>query len=467
MSDLIPVDSPSLQPLQQSFERDQLESELKAVFLAVFESMIRANERRLNLYGMPHLGDAELVERALKDSGLAIVKRDVTRSSFLLQAARARNPRRGMIFLKQYLQAVWPNVWLVEPLWHPLATSANYPADRTPLGTKTLTNGVSAVYDMASNPEGLPTVYKTDWQGKTQLYTTPRTNSLTYSGPIDNAAWVKTLMTATANAAVAPDGTQTAAKIADSDTSNAAHSVQHSSVSSQNAADWNTWSIYVQAVERRYVVLRLIASGASSNYCAAYFDLLTGNSAVVNAGKATGAKATITSLGVNGWWRVSVSGIPNPNVASQGIAAFIGAPPSFGNTTVYAGVVGQGINAWGGQLEAGGAPTRYIGTTGAAVTVTDYTVNANGVAHFSDGVTADAPLTHFRTGRIRVTLPVSSDNGLGLLEIAKAFRSTLAPRLMLELRLSTLFENKGAAGGLALANGAKAIMPLMAIGKIS
>jgi hypothetical protein len=466
MADLIPVDAPSLQPLAQSFEYDQLETDLKAIFMAVFESMIRPRERSLNLYGMPQLGDAELVERALKDSGLAIVKRDVTRSSFLLQAARARNPRRGMIFLKQYLQAVWPNDWKVEPLWHPIATSADYPDDRTPLGTQSLSATVSAVYDMDANPEGLPTVYRTDWQGKQLLYTTPRTNLLTYSSALDNAAWLKTLLTVTANAAVAPDGTATAEKIADADATNAAHSCQHTTASTANAAGWNTWSIHVQAAERRYVVLRLLASGASSNYCAAYFDLVAGTSAVVNAGNATGAKATMTALG-SGWYRVSVSGIANPNVTSQGLAAFIGAPPTYNNSTIYTGVVGQGIYAWGGQLESGDTPTSYIGTTSAAGTVTDYTVASNGVATFSDGVTPATALTHFRTGRIRVTLPVTSDNGLGLLEIAKAFRSTLAPRLLLELQLSTIFENKGNTGGLAFANVARGVMPILAIGKLS
>jgi hypothetical protein len=109
----------------------------------------------------------------------------------------------------------------------------------------------------------------------------------------------------------------------------------------------------------------------------------------------------------------------------------------------------------------------YIPVTTANVTVTDYTLDDDGIATFADGVTPATPLTYFRTGRVRVTLPVSSDNGLGLLEIAKAFRSVLAARLMIELQLSTIFENVGSSGGLTFSNGATACMPFMAIGTLT
>jgi hypothetical protein len=75
---------------------------------------------------------------------------------------------------------------------------------------------------------------------------------------------------------------------------------------------------------------------------------------------------------------------------------------------------------------------------------------------------------YFRTGRIRITLPVAADNGLGLVEIAKAFRSTLAARLMLELQLSTVFESLGqASGGFSLAGGAIGCMPILLEGTLT
>lgn len=265
MNELTPIDAPALLPLADSWEINQLETDLKTVFLTVFESMIRPRERQLNLYGMPHLGETDLIARALKDYGVAAVARDDVQTSFLLMAAKSRNPRRGLIFLRQYLQSVWPNVWLVQPLWHPVATATQYPTGKTPLQNKDLGSGITVEYP--TDGTGTPTVYNSS----------------------------------------------------------------------------------------------------------------SGTKVVMVAG-------------------------------------------------------------------------------------TDYTLSADGIASFPGGVPVATPIVYFRTGRIRITLPVASDNGLGLLEIAKAFRSTLAARLMLELQLSTVFENVGADGGLALANGASGIMPVSLTG---
>ena len=55
MSNLIPVTPPDLRPLVGSFEESQIESELKKVFIAVFESMVRERERTLNPVSYTHL----------------------------------------------------------------------------------------------------------------------------------------------------------------------------------------------------------------------------------------------------------------------------------------------------------------------------------------------------------------------------------------------------------------------------
>lgn len=134
MSNLIPVDPPALAPLVNSFEESQIESELKAVFLAVFGRMVRERERALNLYGMAHLGGEELVGRSLQQDGLAVVRRDAARMRFLLKSWRARNPKRGLLFLRKYLQTVWPNQWQLDQFWHPIASAIEYPAHKKPQG---------------------------------------------------------------------------------------------------------------------------------------------------------------------------------------------------------------------------------------------------------------------------------------------------------------------------------------------
>lgn len=134
MSDLTPIDAPALAPLTESFEFDDVESQLKASFVKVFNDLIRDRERQLNLYGMAHLGDESLLQNNLKADGLSVMKRDAVQMRFLLKAARARNERRGTLFIKKYLQAIWPNVWKLEPLWMPLATANQYPVGITPTG---------------------------------------------------------------------------------------------------------------------------------------------------------------------------------------------------------------------------------------------------------------------------------------------------------------------------------------------
>lgn len=127
MNPLIPSQAPALAPLANSAEFDALEADVKAIFSAVFNNVIRPGERALNLYGMPHLGDIDLLSRALQEAGLAMVRQDPERIRFLLKAWRGRNPRRGTAFLRAYLQTAFPNEWEVAQLWHPIASIANYP----------------------------------------------------------------------------------------------------------------------------------------------------------------------------------------------------------------------------------------------------------------------------------------------------------------------------------------------------
>ncbi len=457
MSNLTPVEPPDLLPLKQSFEYDQLETELKSLFITVFNDKLRPLERRLNLYGIPHRGDIELIERAMKDAGLAIMRRNEVRAGFLLKAARSRNPRRGLHFLRQYLQSVWPNVWMVEPLWHPVASAANYPADRAPLAKKDLGSGVTAEYDPDAN-DGEPKVYRTDWQGKQRLYKTARKNYLSYSEEFDNAGWSKTGITVTPDASTAPNGTVTCDRLVEAATT--AQRRLHRTVAGVTSGDTFTWSVHVRPDAGREGNTLYLSSGTEN--MVVDFNLLTKTFVATPSGGAAHVDSGIVQL-VSGDYRLYTTvkfATPKTSIA---VSLYFSNIPDDGNAS-YAGDGVKGIGAWGAQLESGYLSS-YIKTGAAAVIVTDYTLDANGVATFAQGP-APTPLIHFLTPRIRVTLPVQTDNGMGLVEIGKAFRSTLAARLMLELRLSTLLENIGETGGLALANGAHGIMPFTAIGTL-
>lgn len=108
-----------LEPLQLSHEDSDYEQALKEIFLELFESKIRAPFERVNTYGMAHVGDFEGVERFTKQDGVAAYrvagKEEHIRE--LYRGWKSRNPRRGLHFLKFYLQAIFPNQWTCDQLW--------------------------------------------------------------------------------------------------------------------------------------------------------------------------------------------------------------------------------------------------------------------------------------------------------------------------------------------------------------
>jgi len=438
---LRPIDAPDLQPLRNSFEYDQLEADLKDAFMAVFNAYIRPAERQVNLHGMPHLGDTELIERTLKDYGLAIVRRDATRTAFLLKAARARNPRRGMIFLRQYLQSVWPGMWKVEQLWHPVATADAYPAHVTPLIRLDLGNDVTAVYD-TDNGDELPTLYRTTWHGQQLLTTDPRSNSLRQSRNLSIAPWAQNIggfwTSGTTTNVSPPDASE--GRI-DGVTRFVATDKPHYVFSRQDG-------ISAPAGKRTASLWVYVPSGQDVwkyGFAAAWGNVEAGNGLLYST--------------LDQWTRVSSTATLAADRDSVELRIYPNGQTPRKQFVFYACIA---------QEEPGPLATYEIETLDTPESaLADYTVDANGLATFSGGAPAPTPLTYFRTGRVRVTLPASIDNGLGLVEIAKAFRPTLAARLMLELQLSTVFENTGNDGGLALANAATGIMPFMAIGTLT
>ncbi len=123
---------PGLGPLKNSHEADDIERELKEAFIEVFEYVLRAAVKRVDTYGAPHRGDFRVIERFVKHAGLALERR-ANAEAFMRELFRgwtARNPKRGLHFLRFYLQLLWPNQYELAQLWH--GTGAVYPSDATP-----------------------------------------------------------------------------------------------------------------------------------------------------------------------------------------------------------------------------------------------------------------------------------------------------------------------------------------------
>lgn len=117
---LTPQDAPALAPLENSQEFNELESELKKLFMFLWQNTLRGYEDQINAAGMAHLGPVDLLEQAIKSDGLALVRKaDEESMRYAFKAWRARNPKRGLHMLRCYLQMLWPNGWKATQMWAP------------------------------------------------------------------------------------------------------------------------------------------------------------------------------------------------------------------------------------------------------------------------------------------------------------------------------------------------------------
>lgn len=185
-----------------------------------------------------------------------------------------------------------------------------------------------------------------------------RTNLLTYSQDLSNAAWAVTNCTKQAATLIAPDGTLSAGTI----TSTAVNNNQRIQVSATATAGVAvTFSAYVKKGTNQYVC---IGDRGENSEPWATFDFNAGTIAK----NATVTTATATLVG-NGWYRISISWTKQ-NASFGGNIAFVASatPPS--GTPSFNGTGYDNFFIWGAQLEAGAFATSYIATTSASATRT-------------------------------------------------------------------------------------------------
>ena len=177
-----------------------------------------------------------------------------------------------------------------------------------------------------------------------------RTNSLLQSSDLTEAGWTLSGFARTANSTTAPDGTNTAIKIAS--TTGTFGFLERSGVSSPAGVVTYTW--YAKAAESNWFCIADIQFGTFI----AYFNLATGELGTLWAG----ISHSITPAG-NGWYRCSVTGT-NTNLSSRW-GCFTAISNGY---TLTPAPIGNGVHVWGPQLEAGAFPTSYIPTAGSTVT---------------------------------------------------------------------------------------------------
>jgi hypothetical protein len=173
-------------------------------------------------------------------------------------------------------------------------------------------------------------------------------NLFTYSEQFDNAAWVKERVTITANITTAPNGSLTADKIVEDNTTNS-HRARQNAISEQGVQ--YTLSFYLKASERTKA--RITAGGLNAF---ANFDLSNGTI----IGSPTLCAASIISAD-NGWYRCSITYTQTAatSAAQLHLAATLNAAGDFS----YLGDGVSGIFVWGAQLVEGSVAKDYLPTT--------------------------------------------------------------------------------------------------------
>lgn len=142
-------------PLRRSHEADDAEAAIKSIFIEVFNELLREKFERVNLYGISHRADDVTVERFSKQDGIAIYRANA--EAFLRELYRGwkgSNPRRGLGFLKFYLQLIFPNQWECHQMWQLTLGTYPYALSETEVpGASYLTSRVSVSIDSPSVSE--------------------------------------------------------------------------------------------------------------------------------------------------------------------------------------------------------------------------------------------------------------------------------------------------------------------------
>ena len=188
-----------------------------------------------------------------------------------------------------------------------------------------------------------------------------RTNLLVRSEEFDNATWVKSNLTVTANSITSPDGLSTGDKISESSGGSNACNVMQAITKAGSSAQY-TFSASIKASERNWARLQC---QSGSNGARAWFDLSTGT---IGTQSILGAGFTLQSTNIveqsDGWYKCSITFSSDSAISMQCFLCI----QSADDQSVYTTVIGNGLYVWGAQLEVGSYATSYIPTTTGTVT---------------------------------------------------------------------------------------------------
>ena len=218
-------------------------------------------------------------------------------------------------------------------------------------------------------------------------------NLLIRSQEFEDAGWINSGTTETANTSAAPDGTTTADTL-DDGTATSAHDVGQTFTATSGVT--YTLSAFFKDVDRQFVILA--CSSGPNAWASAKFDLTAGtagSTAAAGSGWST-TSSSITSVG-SGWFRCTITFVSG---TTGGVTVRLGMATD--GTTFTAAQRGlesyTGTNAtveiWGAQLEQRSAVTAYTPTTTQPITnyIPVLLTAASGVARFDHNPTTGESL---------------------------------------------------------------------------
>lgn len=180
-------------------------------------------------------------------------------------------------------------------------------------------------------------------------------NLFTKSEQLDDAAWTKTRIFASADTAVAPDGTSSADRLTEDGTATTDHYISRNFPALTDNTLY-TLSAFGKANSRSWFRFRGINKAGVATFT--YINFATGL-----AGSGSGQTAVVTPYG-NGWYRAQLtfdaqSGGTTPST-EIGLASGDGG-------AVYSGDGASNAFLWGLQFEPGASATSYVKTTTGSV----------------------------------------------------------------------------------------------------
>jgi hypothetical protein len=186
-------------------------------------------------------------------------------------------------------------------------------------------------------------------------------NLFLYSQEFNQANWVQSGVTVSANSTIAPDGTVTADSIIPTAVSGQFKELQQNFLATSGL----TYAFSVFLRDDGYSFVQLVGTSATFGTFAINYDLSTGVETQFSAGTSTVVSRSITAFG-SGWYRVSVV-ITAIGTGSARLAFNVIPASTSARGVTWTGDGGSGVAAWGAQIEQRGTVTAYTATTTAFV----------------------------------------------------------------------------------------------------